>query len=189
METTSFLVELLTYIGNASLWLLRLLAVIGLIVFGMIKCIQILKKDYFNGKKKYVIISIVSLVIGGLSWIFNMGWFRFFMTLLLVPVIHSVIFFYMNLSAAKYFDQSQKMKRLNLFFIVTFLISHILTPDFPIGNDGGMFSLFGLINNAMFNGLAIVISVTAFLGHIVMLVMQIAEINKMKKNGHNAKIF
>ncbi len=182
METFDVFVEQFTHIANVSHWILRFLAVIGVIVFGIIKCIQSLRKDYFNGKKRCIIVSIVSIVIGGVSWFFNMGWIRFYMTLLLAPVIHSVIFFYMNLSAAKYFNKSKKIKRLNLFFIVTFLISHILAPDSPIGNDGGLVSLFGLINNAAFNGFAIFISMAAFIGHIVMLVMQIVEINKSKEN-------
>lgn len=182
MERLSVFMELWNYIDNVSLWLLRFLAVIGLIVFGIIKCIQSVRKNYFSGKKRCVIVSMLSIAIGVASWFFNMGWFRFCLTLLLVPVIHSVIFFYMNLSAAKYFEKSPEIKKLNICFIVTFLIFYIIAPDFPIGNDGTMFFFFGLINNVVFTGFAILISAAALIGHIVVLLMQIAKINKTKKN-------
>ena len=174
--------ELLTSLADLSGRVVRFLIVIGVTTFCIIKCIRILRHDFFYEKKRCVIVSIVSLLIAGVSWVFNMGWLRFYLILQLVPLIHSVIFFYMNLLVAKHFDKSQKIKRLNLFFLISFLILYILMPDMPIGNDGGMFFLFGLIHHRMLNIFAIFTSITAFVGHIVLLVMQIAEMDKMKVN-------
>lgn len=131
------------------------------------------------GKATVILISIFSLIIAAASWIFNMGWIRFMMTLTLIPFIHAMIFFLTNLFTARYIDESQKLKILNLLFCITYMISYIFLPD---GADtGGLYFFFGLIHNSTLSYVAQAISYIAFFAHIILFVMQIIQWVKQKK--------
>ncbi len=159
--------------------LMLLISIIGLIVFGIIKSIQFLRKNSFYGKTKMAILSIILILIVAVSWVINMGWFRFIMTILFVPFMHSIAFFLMNLYSAKYFDKSQKIKKLNLFYILTFLIFNIFMPD--AADDGVSYFFFGLIHGSALSDIAYFIAIIAAISHVVLFVMQIVEIRKIKK--------
>ena len=83
--------------------LMLLISIIGLIVFGIIKSIQFLRKNSFYGKTKMAILSIILILIVAVSWVINMGWFRFVMTILFVPFMHSIAFFFNELIFGKVF--------------------------------------------------------------------------------------
>ncbi len=131
-----------------------------------------------KGKTKTRIRSIVSILIVASTWIFNMGWLR----LLFMPVIailHSVIFFCVNLYSADYFSKSRRIKVLNGIFVVTYLIAYVFMPD---SDDICSYVFWGFVNNENILNIAESISVVAFVGNIVTLVMQIVGIERIKKN-------
>lgn len=156
-------------------FVVAIVVIVGGVIFAIVKA----RKNNFPNSKKIIVCTFVSIIIAAVSWILNFGWIRFFMTFLLVPIIHGIVYFLVNLFFAKYTDQSPKMSRLNLLFIITYLIAYLLMPDG--GDVGGMYFFFGLIHNDVLSGIASFISSIAVIGHIVLFVMQIVEIRKIKK--------
>ncbi len=181
METNSIISKFLPYVPYFIKGMLGLLIVVFLIVFGIVKGIKVLKKNKFYGKKRNILMSLLYIAIVLASWFLNMGWLRFFMTILFIPFIHAAVFFMTNFFVDKYSDQSTKIKKLNLFFVITYLIAYLSMPDG--GDVGGMYFFFGLIHSDTLSGLANFISSIAVIGHIVLFIMQIVEIKKIKKNG------
>ena len=180
MGTKNIISGLLPYLPQFIFGMIRLILVIGLIVFGIIKGIQFLRKNKFFGKTKTIILSIILILLVSISWVFNMGWLRIIMTILFIPIIHSVVFFFMNLCSARYFNESKRVKLLNVYFILTFLIAYFLMPDG--GDYGEMYFFFGLVHSDILSAIACFVSTMAFVGHIVLFVMQIIEIKKIMKN-------
>jgi len=102
-----------------------------------------------------------------------------FMTFLLIPVIHGIVFFSLSIFFAVYVDKSPKMLKFNVFFIITYLLSYVFMPD---GADRGeMYFFFGLIHNDSLSSIAFYISGISFIVHIVLFFMQIFEVRKIKK--------
>ena len=180
METNNLISKFMPYIPYFIKGMMGLLLVIGLIVFGIVKAIKVLKQNNFYGKKRTMLMSIFYILIVIASWFLNMGWIRFFMTFLLIPFIHAVVFILTNFFATKYFDKSTKIRKLNLWFTISYLIAYLLMPDG--GDIGGLYFFFGLIHNDTLSYVANFISSIAVMGHIVMFIMQIVEIKKIKKN-------
>lgn len=157
-------------------FVVAIVVIIGGVILAIVKAI----KNKSSNSKKIIVCTFGSIIIAAVSWILNFGWLRFFMTFLLVPVIHGIVFFLSNMFFAKYTDQSPKMSRLNLLFIITYLIAYLLMPDG--GDVGEMYFFFGLIHSDALSSAANFISSIAVIGHIVLFVMQIVEIRKIKKN-------
>lgn len=130
-----------------------------------------------KGKIKTIIISVISILVVVATWIFNLGWLRFFMTAVLIP--HIVLFVFMNLYSTKYFDNSKRIKILNIFFVLTFLFAYVFMPD---SDDISSYVFFGLVHNENVLNIAEIISTVAFVGNVVTFVMQIIGIEKIKKN-------
>lgn len=130
-------------------------------------------------KQKNILVSLLCIAVAAASWIFNMGWLRFFMTFLLIPFIHAIVFFLTNLFSANYIQKSKKSKDIYIAFCATYLLFNLLLPD---GSDTGeMYVLFGLVHSDAISYICSVISLIAIAGHIVCLISQIIEIAKMRK--------
>lgn len=130
-----------------------------------------------KGKIKTIIISVISILVVVATWIFNLGWLRLFMTAVLIP--HIVLFIFMNLYSTKYFDNSKKIKILNIFFVLTFLFAYVFMPD---SDDISSYVFFGLVHNENVLNIAEIISTVAFVGNVVTFIMQIIGIEKIKKS-------
>lgn len=131
----------------------------------------------FRKKAKTIIISIISILIVASTWMFNIGWLR----LLFMPVaaiLHSILFFYINLHSADYFDKSKKIKVLNVLFIVTYIISYVFMPD---SDDISSYAFWGMVHDESILNTAQIVSAVAFIGNIVTFVLQITGIEKIKK--------
>lgn len=163
------------------LGLLVILCVIALAVLvgGVFWSVVKVKKAKSSNYKKVVIWTYLSIIIATASWVFNFGWLRFIMTIMLIPVIHGIVFFVANLIFGAYVDQSPKMKRLNIFFVITYIVYYVLIPDG--GDYGVMYSFFGLIHSNTVSGVSYSISTIASLCHGVLFVMQIVQVRKIKK--------
>ena len=171
---------------NSDLLLYLLLSVgiiVMLVIIGTIGIsIRMFVKSNKEGKsniKKSIIITILHLALVGVSWVLNFGWLRFFGSILLIPFVHGVIFFWVNLFTWIYIDRSKKLKIMNLLFCTTYLLSYLLLPDG--GDSGGMYVFFGLVQNDLIVSICAVISNLASTGHIVLLILQIIELIKIKK--------
>lgn len=130
-------------------------------------------------KKKILWLSALCILIVAISWITNMGWIRFFLTFLMVPVIHALVFFWTNYFSAKYCEIVPNLKKLTWFFMLTYLLPYLLTPDG--GDIGGIYFFFGLVKNDTLANIANYIAGIALSFHIALFVVMIMEIRKGKK--------
>jgi len=154
---------------------LAIVVIVGGIIWSIIK----IRKNNSSKFKKVTIMTFASILIAAVSWVLNMGWVRFFMTILLIPVVHGIVFLLANLFFAKYIEQSPKMAKLNILFIATYLIAYLFLPD---GADvGGMYFFFGLIHNDTLSTIAGSLSGIAVIGHIALFVIQMIEVFTIKK--------
>lgn len=145
----------------------------------LIKSIISTKKDGNNSKLKYTLISILFVIIAIVSWILNMGWIRFIMTFLAVPIIHTIAFMIINSFSLSYIDKSVKLKRYIDLSYITYLLGYLLLPDG--GDVGPMYVFFGLIHNDVVANISYSISSIVFIGNIVLLILQISERKKIKR--------
>lgn len=136
-------------------------------------------KNGNSTKLKYNLISILCVMTAIASWVLNPGWLRVVMTIFTIPVIHAIAFMIINSIAASYVDKSVKLKRYIILSYITYLLGYILLPDG--GDIGPMYVFFGIIHNNVVAGIAYSLSSIAFLGNIVVLILQIAERKKIKK--------
>ena len=172
-------------IANVNTTVLLVLCIsilfIGLIT-GMVILIQSIISSRRNGnsiKRKYTLIAILCVIIAIVSWILNMGWVRLILTFLAVPIIHTVAFMIINNFSLSYIDKSIKLKRYVVFTYITYLAGYLLLPDG--GDVGPMYVLFGLIHNDVVASIAYTISSIAFIGNIVLLILQIIERKKVSR--------
>lgn len=155
------------------------IVIVGGTIWGLIKA----RKNDTSDKKMVILLCVLSIVIAAVSWMANFGWIRFIMTFLLIPFIHAIIFFLTNLFVSSYVDKSRKLKMLNLFFIVTYLMFYIFLPDG--GDIGGLYFFFGLIHNDTLLSIAEFILSIALPGHVVLFILQIIQVIALKKNKYN----
>ncbi|MEE0944014.1 MAG: hypothetical protein UIM24_00995 [Clostridia bacterium] len=130
----------------------------------------------FNKKILTIIMSIICILVVASTWLFNLGWLRLFMSAVVIP--HSVIFVFMNLYSAKYFDKSKKVKMLNVIFVFTFLIAYVFMPD---SSDINSYGFWGLIHDEQILNVAELISTIGFIVHITTFVIQLLQTEKIKK--------
>ena len=130
----------------------------------------------FGKKILTITMSIICILIVASTWLFNLGWLRLFMSVVLIP--HSVIFVFMNLYSAKYFDISKKVKMLNALFVFTFVIAYVFMPD---SSDINSYGFWGLVHDEQILNVAELISAIGFVGHITTFVIQLLHIEKIKK--------
>ena len=116
-------------------------AFIVFVICGIIKC----RKQSNTAGVRSIVISVLCVLIACCAWIFNMGWLRFIMTILQVPVIYTVIFIISTVRAAPYSQCSERLRRLNVLCCITYDASYILLPDG--GDTGELYCIFGLIKN------------------------------------------
>lgn len=171
--------ELLSFLLNLIV-VVMIVVIVGGTVWAIIKSI---KKNSAE-QRRVIILTWISLFVAALSWVLNIGWLRIIMTFLLAPFIHAIVFFAINFSVAKYVSQSPKIKKLNLFFIITYLLLYIFLPDG--GDVGGLYLFFGLIHNDTLAYVGEFISSLAFVAHVVFLIMQVIEMGKTE-TGKNKK--
>ena len=146
---------------------------------GTIWGFYIAKKRSERNRKRIILISILSMVLVAVSWFTNMGWIRFILTIMLIPFFHAIIFFLTNLFASAYVNKSPNIKLLNQLFCATYLIAYIFLPDG--GDVGGLYFFFGLIHSDVLSYISQAISGIAFLGHIILFILQVIQIVKVKK--------
>ncbi|MBQ8541675.1 MAG: hypothetical protein IJ435_09420 [Clostridia bacterium] len=178
--------ELLAFLLNLIV-VVMVVVIVGGAAMAIIKSI----KNHSAEQRNIIILTLISLFIAALSWVLNIGWLRVIMTFMLVPFIHAIVFFVVNFSAAKFVSQSPKIKKLNLFFIITYLLLYIFLPDG--GDVGGLYLFFGLIHNDILAYVGEFVSSVAFVAHVVFLIMQVIEMGKTeignnKKNNSEADL-
>ena len=164
---------------------LLLILFLSILAIGVITGIVILVKSIISSKKngnhlklKYNLVAILLVIVATSSWVLNMGWLRFIMTFLAVPIIHTIAFMIINNFSLSYIDKSVKLKRFVILSYITYLAGYLFLPDG--GDVGPMYVFFGLIHNDIIASISYNISSIAFVGNIVILFLQIVERKKIK---------
>lgn len=145
-----------------------LLAVVALLC---VIVLAVMIKRGSKNKRKMILFSLVTIVIAGISWVTNMGYMRFFMTLCVIPFVHAIILFTTNVSMVAYIEKYRSVKILNILFWATYLISYFLFPDNR--GVGESYLFFGLVKNGGFVNVAHNIAVTVFFIHLALFVAQL----------------
>ena len=150
-----------------SIALIVLVIVAILCIIGLIFMI----KNGTKCKRWVIFASLVTISVAAVSWFTNMGYLRFFMTVCLIPAIHGLIVFFMNVNMAPYIEKHKSITILNILFCVTYLLSYILFPD----NNGidQSFFMFGRIQNNSLAEVAQIAATVSFFCHIALFVSQI----------------
>ena len=147
-------------------------------LWNFILCILKIRNTKLQNKKKTVLTSLCCIFIAAASWVLNIGWLRFAMTLLLVPFIHAALFVTVNIVVSKYAENSPKLKITNLFFVITYLLAYVLYPD--IANNDVYYFFFGLVKNPAVVGVVQKIAGVILILHVILFVVQFVLIGMAK---------
>lgn len=171
------------YVFSMLFGIVQFIAIIGLIILGIAKLIKLIKKNNLVGNKKSLVLSIICIIIATASLVLNMGWIRFGMIFMLIPIIQPILFLMTNLYASQFFVESPRLRIINFLFIITYLIFWVLLPDG--GDIGPSYCLFNLVHNDDFTDVAFAVSWIVGTAHIVFFVLQIIQFVKIKKRKAN----
>lgn len=151
------------------------------VVFGMRFGANELKREkncHNRAAKIWKILIILFVIIAILSWILNMGWYRFVLTLVLAPVIHAVFFAIVNIKSAEKAVLFPKMKKYMVLSCATYLLAYLLFPD--AGDIGEMYLFFGLIKSDAIANVLIYVAPIIFIVNGVILVLQSFALGKCR---------
>jgi hypothetical protein len=151
------------------------------VVFGMRFGANELKREkncHNRAAKIWQILIILFVIIAILSWILNMGWYRFVLTLVLAPVIHAVFFAIVNIKSAEKAVLFPKMKKYMVLSCATYLLAYLLFPD--AGDIGEMYLFFGLIKSDAIVNVLIYVAPIIFIVNGVILVLQSFALGKCR---------
>lgn len=151
------------------------LAFLGSIVWSIIYSVKTKNKNGIYA----VLFSLLSIALAAFSWITNLGWIRFILTILLIPFVHALAFVTMNVCASKYVNCSKTMKVSVWLFYITYLCTYIFLPD--SGDHGPMYMFFGLVRSNSVANIAYYVSMGAFMMHIATFIVQMVQISDYKK--------
>ena len=154
-------------------------------LWSIILCVLKIKNTRLENKKATLLISLCCVLVAAVSWVLNIGWLRFAMTLLLVPFIHAALFVTVNVVAANYGEVSPKLKIANILFIVTYLVAYILYPDVA-NSEGVYYFFFGIIKNPAANTFVQKIADCAVILHVVLFVVQLVFVGLAKSTDEAA---
>lgn len=127
-----------------------------------------------NKTLQSVLVSVLAIVLAAVSWITNFGWLRACLTLFVVPFFHAAVFVGINVFVSFYVGRCPKLLIFNKLYILTYLLTNILLPDFGDGAEAYFF--FGAVECGLFCELLIVLAAILFVLHSVLCVIQIVMI-------------
>lgn len=139
-----------------------------------------------TNKVKYNILSILFIIIVGISWVMNLGWIR---VIFIIPMIfHAILFYFSNSSYHRNNDKiSKPMNLVNSAVYGTYLLFYILLPDGGDTEDSIRVFL-GFIKNEMFVDIAAVISQLLLVANLILIIIQIIYTVKVKRELRNKNI-
>ncbi len=95
--------------------------------------------------------SVILLV--AMSFIMNMGWFRFVFVITGMFIAHPIIYYMANIHSIKYFSEDKWLRIVMIIQNITYPLYHILLPD--AGDIGGSYMFFGKIRFANLSGISL----------------------------------
>ncbi len=134
----------------------------------------------------HIFIPILSIAFAAVSWLTNFGWLRAYLTVYAFPFLHAGVFLAVNVFVSFYAERCPKLTKLNSFYVLTYLLTHILLPDF--GDDAVGYFFFGVVQCGSFHELFAVLAALSFISHniicVIQIVMMLNERIKEKRAAH-----
>lgn len=173
---------------DITLWLLMgfyiilFISLLSIPVFGAIMFIRKiirLRKSQNPKLTKYYVLILICVALAGISWLFNFGWIRVFLTWVPLPLAYSALFAILCYKSIPMLDLSKKLKIYMIVSYITYIGTFFLLPDG--GDQGPAYLFFGLIRNHALFRPALTLSVICFILNIVFLILMLVERNKAKE--------
>lgn len=128
---------------------------------------------------RYVLLTVLCLLLAGASWICNFGWLRVFLSWIGFPLFYGALFCFANCRAAARVAEKRTLKKYILLSSITYVIAYFGLLDF--GDTGGAYVFFSLIRNDEIVYAATAVSLLSFVVNIVLLILEIVLASKRKK--------
>lgn len=154
-------------------------AAVVFVIYWLIHTVRMNKEIGNKAGNRYVLLTVVCLLLAGVSWLFNFGWFRVFLSWIGFPLAYGAFFCFANCKASARAAESGTMKKYVLWSCITYVIAYFCFPDG--GDIGGMYVFFSLIQNDAVSTVALCLSLVAFVANIILLILEIIMASKWKK--------
>lgn len=157
------------------------LIILGHIFISAVKA----KKSGNYTKIIYNALTAVCIIIAALSWVLNLGWVRYIFSLAMLPVLHCILFWFIENYAASY-SQNSKILGISIFIsYVTFIMFYIFLPDF--NEQRTIFALFNTITSTTAIDMCFYISMASLILNTATLIFQIIFCMIIKHKKINSK--
>ena len=150
--------------------LIAIVAVVA-VVYRIVHTVRMNKELGNRTGNKWIILTVLCAVAALISWIFNFGWLRVFLSLFGFPLFYGAFFCFANSMAAARMAEIDAMKKYIPWSCITYLLAYFCFPDG--GDVGEMYVFFGLIRDDGIANIAMVASIAAFAANIVLLIREI----------------
>ncbi len=167
---------------QAGIYILLFAALLSISIFGAILFIRKiirLRKSQNPKLTKYYVWIMICVILAGISWLFNFGWIRVFLTWAPLPLAYSVFFAILCYKSVPMLVLSSKMKVCMIASYITYMGTFFLLPDG--GDQGPAYLFFGLIRNHALFRPALTLSVICFILSIIFLILILVERRKIKE--------
>ncbi len=132
-----------------------------------------------RGKTRFLCLlpTVAAVLISIPGFIFNMGWCRFMLIFMLVPVWYPLLLVVSASASAPAIKQSDLIRTCYIISHVFYVLSGLVLPD--VGDDGPSYMFFGLIKYSH-DGL-MALSAVLFIASIATMIVQIVAAVKFNK--------
>lgn len=159
---------------------IAVVAAVVFVIYWLTHTVEMNKEIGNKAGNRYVLLTVVCILVAGASWIFNFGWLRVFLSLIGFPLFYGALFCFANCKAAARAAESRTMRKYILWSCITYVTAYFCFPD--AGDVGEMPVFFSLIRNDMVADIALVVSVVAFVANIVLMIVEIAVASQWEKH-------
>lgn len=157
-------------------------AVVAAVVFVTYWLIHTVRMNKEIGNKagnRYVLLTVVCLLLAGAAWLFNLGLVHVLLSWCGLPLFYGAFFCFANCKAAARAADIDRVKKYIRWSCVTYLIAYVCFPD--VGFEGEMYVLFSLIRSDTVSTVALCLSLAAFVANIILSILEIIMASKWKK--------
>ena len=144
---------------------------VAFVLYRIVHTVRMNKELGNRAGNKRITLTVLCAVAALISWIFNFGWFRVFLSLFGFPLFYGAFFCFANSMAAARLAEIDAMKKYIPWSCITYLLAYFCFPDG--GDVGEMYVFFGLIRDDGIANIAMVVSIAAFAANIVLLIREI----------------
>lgn len=137
-----YLFKLLGYKFVLGIIILVILVGIAVIVLNIIRS----KRSGDYAKVKSSLIAVLCIIIAAVLWIIGLKWLdELVPSVVMMPFVHAIVFFFVNNFAAPYIKKSNTLKIFAILSYVLYITGYIFLPVLNVMNYVAFLALFGSI--------------------------------------------